>query len=92
MTGTQCLIFQTMFLTIRADIDSMGFKFTEIIPVCILNGNRNGDSEVGAETLYTPIHLNLVILSMGECTFQGMIHIHVTANLKVGIRIPVWEC
>ena len=50
-TGTQCLLFQTMFLTIRADIDSMGFKFTEIIPVCILNGNRNGDSEVGAETL-----------------------------------------
>ena len=61
-------------MTIRADIDMDGIQIHRNIPVCILNGHQNGDGEVGAKTLRLYVHLNLVIWSVGRCTFQGMIH------------------
>ena len=62
-----------MFLTIRADIDSMGFKFTEILFRFSSERTSRWRRRSGRRNA-TPIHLNLVIWSMGECTFQGMIH------------------
>ena len=55
-----------------------------------IDGHQNGDGEVGAETLYayTP--------ELGDMVY-GRMHLsgydpHVTVNLKLGVRIPVWEC